>query len=398
MKKNIFTLLIILCFILSGCQSNSESVKKTTNPYNADWIDDQMVKTLESLKRIDDNGVLYEMDYDADYYASAIRDILDKVNSSLTTGCSAFSTYNSDHDFLLCRNYDYRHKDNNGETTGIHVVVNMAPEGKLKSIGICDAYWLNQNSFFAGCLDDGTTDITNLLLIPYMCVDGMNEAGLTASLLVADVKDGETHTNQNTGKEKATLSMLLRYIMDGAHNIEEAIEIAKNYDIFATGGTDLHMYLSQPDGTSAVFEWRQYEGDEEQKLYVTYTNACTNFYVGFDDGEDAYRQDGSLKELCTRITPTFNNYKYGYGHGYHRFNQIISTLERYIEADANNYGIRNSVMEENEALDVLRVIAQGPGLENTSFTQYSAIYNLADLSINLYIQRNYNTAYSFSID
>lgn len=398
MKKKIYILLIVLCFILLGCQSNNSGIKTTSNPHNVDWLDDEMIKTLESVKRVDDNGVLYEMNYSADYYATSITDILNEINTSIDAGCSAFSTYNTDHDFLLCRNYDYHHKDNKGETTGLHVVVNMAPEGKLKSIGICDAYWLNQNAYFAGCLDDGETDTTNLLLIPYMCVDGMNEAGLSASLLVADVKKGETFINQNTGKSKSTLSMLLRYIMDDAHNIEEAIKIAESYDIFSTGGTDLHMYLSQPDGTSAVFEWRQYEGDEQQKLYVTYTNACTNFYVGFDDGEDAYREDGSLKELFTRITPTFNNYKYGYGHGYHRFNQIVSTLERYIETDKNNYGIRNSIMEEFQALDVLRVISQGPGVENTSFTQYSAIYNLADLSVNLYLQRDYNKSYSFSIN
>jgi len=398
MKKKICILLVVLCFILSGCQSNNENNKTASNPHNVDWLDKEMLKTLESVKRIDDNGILYEMNYSADYYATTITDILDGINSNVSVGCSVFSTYNTDRDFLFCRNYDYHHTDNNGETTGNHVVINMAPVGKLKSIGICDAYWLNQQAYFAGCLDDGVTDITNLLLAPYMCVDGMNEAGLAASILAADVKKGETFTNQNTGKERATSAMLLRYIMDDAHNIEEAIEIAKNYDIFSTGDTDTHLYLCQPDGTSAVFEWRQYVGDDQQKLYVTYTNACTNFYVGFDDGEDAYRQDGSLKEICARVTPTFNNYKYGYGHGYHRFNQIISTLERYIETDANNYGIRNSVMQENEALNVLKVVAQGPGLENTSFTQFSAIYNLADLSINMYIQRDYNKSYSFSIN
>jgi len=397
MKKKIYILLIVICFILTGCKSNSKTDNTSSNPHNVDWLDDEMIKTLESVKRVDDNGVLYEMDYSADYYVNTITDILDKVNGSIETGCSAFSTYNDDHDFLFCRNYDYLHKDNNGDTTGIHVLVNMAKEGKLKSIGICDAYWLNQKEYFAGCLDDGKTDTTNLLLIPYMCVDGINEAGLAASLLLVDVKEGETHTNQNTGKPRATFSMLLRYIMDDAHNIEEAIKIAESYDVFATGNTDLHMYLSQKDGTSAVFEWRQFEGDDQQKLYVTYTNASTNFYVGFDDSEDAYRNDGSLKELCTRITPTFNNYKYGYGHGYHRFNQIISTLERYIETDTNNYGIRNSVMEGNQALDVLKVISQGPGIENTSFTQYSAIYNLNDLSVNLYIQRDYNKSFNFSI-
>ena len=189
--------------------------------------------------------------------------------------------------------------------------------------------------------------------------------------------------------------MLLRYIMDNAHNIDEAIAIAQEYDVFSTGGNDLHMFLSQKDGVSAVFEWRQYGDDEKQELYVTYTNAVTNFYVGFDDGEDAYRDDGSLKEICTKISPTFNGYRYGYGHGYHRFNQIISTLERYIQEEENVQGIRNSIMDESQALDILSVVAQGPGIENTSFTQFSAIYNLEDLSVSFWIQRNYEKLYTF---
>lgn len=397
MKKFISILLAAVCvFSMAACaKSESGSKNALANPHESEWISDEMAETLDSINRIDDNGVFYEMNYTADYYDPVILSVVEAALNSLSSGCSAFTTYNTDNDFLFCRNYDYRHTDADGNSTGLNVLIRFAPEGKLKSIGVCDAYWLNPSAYYTGALDDGKTDTSNMALAPYTCVDGMNEAGLAASLLVADVKEGEILTNQNTGKTRITHSMLLRYIMDNAHNIEEAIEIAESYDVYSTGGTDLHMFISQKDGISAVFEWRQYENDDEQKLYVTYTNAVTNFYVGFDDGQDAYRADGSLKEICTKISPTYNGYKYGYGHGYHRFNQIISSLERYAQEDANAKGIRNSIMEEGQALDILSVAAQGPGIENTSFTQYSAIYNLEDLSVSFWIHRDYSKVYTF---
>ena len=396
MKKPMCILWTFVCVLfMVACNGTLEEDVTESNPHSAAWVSDEIAQALHSIERIDDDGAFYEMDYTANYYDPVVFNVAQAAIEAFSAGCSAFTTYNSAGSFLLCRNYDYRHKDADGNATGLNVLIHLAPEGKLRSIGVCDAYWLNPYAYFAGALDDGKTDISNMALAPYMCVDGMNEAGLTASLLVVDVKEGETHTNQNTGKQRASHSMLLRYIMDNAHNIEEAITIAHNYDVFSTGGNDLHMFLSQKDGVSAVFEWRQYGDDAEQELYVTYTNAVTNFYVGFDDGQDAYNDDGSLKEIFTRIFPTYNDYQYGYGHGYHRFNQIISTLERYIQEEENAQGIRNSIMEEGQALDVLSVVAQGPGIENTSFTQYSAIYNLEDLSVSFWIQRNYEKFYTF---
>ena len=397
MKKAICILLTFICVLSTTvCNGTGEqSAVKLKNPHDAAWVSDEMARTLDSIVRIDDKGAFYEMNYTADYYDSVVLNVAEAAIKAFSTGCSAFTTYSNDGSFLFCRNYDYRHKDADGNATGLNVLIHFAPEGKLRSIGVCDACWLNPSAYFAGTLDDGKTDISNMALAPYMCVDGMNEAGLAVSLLVVDVKDGETLTNQNTGKQRVSHSMLLRYIMDNAHNIEEAIAIAQEYDVFSTGRNDLHMFLSQKDGRSAVFEWRQYGDDEKQELYVTYTNAVTNFYVGFDDGQDAYNSDGSLKESYTKIYPTYNGYQYGYGHGYHRFNQIISSLERYVQADANAKGIRNSIMDESQALDILRAAAQGPGIENTSFTQYSAIYNLEDLSVSFWIQRNYEKIYTF---
>jgi len=394
-KKLTATIILITgCVLFTSCNKTN----KNTNPCNASYINNQMKDMLHELSRVDEEGYVYKISYTYDYYDKTITDLL-KNMAPIDTGCSAFTTYNEDNDFMFCRNYDYNHLDPSGQPTGVNIAVSTQKENKLKSIGMCDAYWLDTKNYYKGVLDDGKTDISPLVLLPYMCVDGMNEAGVSVGLFALDTKEGESPTKQSTGKEQVIHSVLLRYILDNAHNIEEAINIAKSYDIVSSANIDLHMMISDKNGNSAVLEWRQYGEDTEQKLYVTYTNAVTNFFVGFDDGQDMYYKDGSLREKLSKVTGTVNTYHYGYGHGYHRFNGIVSAVDRYIDSKTtpNKYGVKNSKMLSIQAANILSVAAQEPGLENTSLTQYSSLYNLNKKTLTLYSERNYKTSYSFNI-
>jgi len=396
-NKKFISIIIILIFVLlllCGCTQHTEN----KNPCKASFINQQMKDMLQGIERVDSDGYLYKMDYTYNYYDSSITNILSNIGS-IDSGCSAFTTYNIENDFLFCRNYDYNHPDNTGTPSGLNVVIITKPENKLKSISVCDAYWLDSKNYFKGALDDGKTDLSNLAIIPYMCVDGMNEAGVSVALFALDTKVGEQPLQQNTGKTKIIHSVLLRYILDNAHNLNEAINLAKNYDIVASAQIDLHMMISDKDGNSAVFEWRQYGEDTEQKLYVTYTNAITNFYVGFNDAQDMYYEGGALREKLATVEGTINTYNYGYGHGYHRFNGIISALDRYIAEDtiANEHGVKNAKMLNSQAANILSVAAQEPGLEKTSLTQYSSIYNLEKGTLTIYSERNYNTSYFFAL-
>jgi len=395
-SKKLFTTAITLVssLLLTGCgQSNTN-----TNPCEASFINQEMKDMLHGIKRVDSDGYLYKLPYTYNYYDSIITNLL-KNMAPIDTGCSAFTTYNENNEFMFCRNYDYNHIDKSGSPSGNNVVITTKPANKLKSISVCDAYWLDTKNYLKGAFDDGKTDLSNLMLIPYMCVDGMNEAGVSVGLFALDTKEGEDPIKQQTGKTQVVHSVLLRYILDNAHNLEEAIDIANNYDIVSSAQIDLHMMISDKQGNSAVLEWRKYNQDTEQKLYVTYTNAITNFFVGFDDAQDMYYKDGSLREKFAKVGGTINTYHYGYGHGYHRFNGIISALDRYIAENttANKYGVKNAKMLCSQAANILSVAAQEPGLENTSLTQYSTLYNLEKGTLVIYSERNYNVSYSLSI-
>ena len=123
--------------------------------------DEAMIKSLESMKRVDEKGYLYHMECNYDYYKLSPQ--LLKV---IDAGCSTFFTKNLNNEYILCRNYDYSHflhNDRHNDRTGINVIVEgRNPNAKYKSIGVCDAFWLDyQNGTYGnGSFDDGKTDLS----------------------------------------------------------------------------------------------------------------------------------------------------------------------------------------------------------------------------------------------
>ena len=381
------TLLIIplvVAVMIACCTVSADAL----NPHDADWLDDGLSACIDSVTRLDEDGYLYKVDYTADYYGEEVQKLLSSMGY-MDAGCSAFITSDPEGNVLTCRNYDYKHLDSDGQVTGLNVIVSCAPEHRYKSVGVADAYWLDaQNlTFVAGALDDGVTDISALALLPYACVDGMNEKGLTVSILKLDTKPEETLACQNEeGKPSVAHSVLLRWMLDGCSTVNEAVELAESVNMKAAI-SDMHLFVTDAEGHSAVLEWRYDE------LVVTETNAVTNFFVGFDDGEDVYK-NGVLTEKLATSAGTIRDYHYGYGHGYHRFLQIVTGLDRY--ADPSDPQAL-SIMRENQAMDILRVAAQDPGTEATSMTQYSLIYNATDLTASLWLLQNYSTPYTFNV-
>ena len=126
--------------------------------------DPEQVKTLESIKRVDDAGYLYHMDCTYDYYK-----IPQQFMAMFNPGCSVFITRNREGDMLYCRNYDYSHYLNNSKKnprTGINVIIEgHNPEARYRTLGVSDAYWLDyrNGTLVNGSADDGKTDLRHSL-------------------------------------------------------------------------------------------------------------------------------------------------------------------------------------------------------------------------------------------
>ena len=222
MKKTV-VLLAVLVLLVSLLGLSGAACAQNANPHAAEWLDETMSASLDTLKRVDEAGLFYEMTCDYDYDNALFQTLLGKFGQ-YDAGCSAFTTWNETGDhFLTARNYDYRHTDSSGAYTGLNVALHCAPEGKYRSIGIADACWLSLagGAFYAGVLDDGATDTSLVVLLPYLCVDGINEKGVSVSILKLDVKEGETPVDQQEpGKIAIGHSVLARYILDNCAPVE----------------------------------------------------------------------------------------------------------------------------------------------------------------------------------
>ena len=361
-----------------------------SNPYNKILISKKMQKCVAGVKRVDEQGSLYCMECDADYYGT-ISWPIKALGLVKKGGCSAFISKTPEGDYITGRNYDMPHKDDKDNVFGVDMVLKCMPEGKYRSIAGVDTVWLSSLGIkmSPGCLDDGTTGITGLALMPYLCMDGMNEKGFSVSILALDIKNGEKAVAQNVkGKKKVIITMLVRYMLDSCANVEEAIALAKSYNLTNTFGADYHLFVTDSEGNSAALEWRN------NQFRAVYTNAITNCYVGYDDAEDCYYPDG-LKEkwVPLDITPK-REYHFGYGHGYERYKKLIRFLDSHIDPASENC---SSLMTPEEGQQLLGSVAQNYNGMLTSFTQYSVIYNNTKLTAYYWMFQDYEKKYSFNM-
>ncbi len=91
----------------------------------------------------------------------------------------------------------------------------------------------------------------SLLTSPLICLDGINEKGVSIAVLTLDSKP----VNQDTGKMPIIPTIAIRLALDRAATTEEAVELLRSYDMFAAGGRDYHYYITDASGDGRVVEY-----------------------------------------------------------------------------------------------------------------------------------------------
>lgn len=343
----------------------------------------------KGIRRLDEDGYLYYLDYNRDYYGSKAMEALREFGY-IDSGCSTFFTHNIDGDPITCRNYDYPHRVSKEDRTltGLNVILHCKPEGKYESIAVADATWIDPSSpMFQKCgpdLDD--FDLDKLEVLPYQCMDGINEKGLCVSILRVDIKEGDQPAKYPIGS-----SMMVRYMLDDCANVDEAIQKTKTGILVPEDWQNCHFMVSDSSGQCMVIESRNGE------LSIIPSEICTNFYLGSDDIEDYY-QNGNLREEAVKIIDEAitSKHHYGYGHGYHRFATILAQLDRYRDIKKEEYYTR---MPESSALTILQSVVQNQytNASGISMTQYSVIYNNEKKTVEVWPFQNYSKSYKFDV-
>lgn len=321
------------------------------------------LKTLTTLNEKYDG--VYTMEYDGDYGfddflkvgAKSDSDIEGFVTNRLLkglpirinvtgAGCTCFVSKNENNEVIFARNFDFEYapmlqiytKPDNGYKSVSTVNLSFAGYDKnnLPSSGI------SFNSFLT-------------LAAPYLPFDGMNEKGVCMALLAVPESD------PGNSDDKVTLNTTtaIRLVLDKASNVDEAVDLLRQYNIYFSGDVDCHYLIADASGQSVLIEY--YDGGLKVVEADTDYQIATNF-IAYND--------------------------VNIGEGFTEFERYEATEQFLIEKD-NTLSIKDC---ENILNEVGVTSKSG---ENK--LQWSVVYNLSKLNGRIWPQRKSDCAWSFNL-
>lgn len=325
--------------------------------------------SVEKLTDFDDYN-LYKIDVKYDYNTQNVIDYGIKDNQSFVNaiikealphlpvhiktpdfGCSAFTAKEADGTVRMGRNYDFKY-----DTSAL--IVHCKPKDGYESIAFSALDNLQAND-----ADANLKKKLACVAAPFVCLDGMNEAGVSIAVLTLDSEP----VNQKTGKEVIGTTLAIRLVLDYAATTEEALTLLEKYDMLATGGRDYHFYITDAEGDGRVIEYDC--EDTERPMKVTKIDAITNFYGAYIEKVEPNQKNGI------------------YGHGKERYDSIKAVLD---EVDGDQ--------TEETVWEALKASAQEPNPEDiTSNTQWSISYNNTECSAKIAIRRKWDQVVVFDI-
>lgn len=316
------------------------------------------VTTIMTIEQVD-NGIYkinYNQNYKLDKALSANikteNDFLKFASDTFFFGypleanqdyvaCSTFLTQNENGQFLAGRNFDYSETD--------LLTIYTHPSDGYASIGMAPLGSLNLGT--PGGIDT-MSNLGKILMLasPYLCVDGINEKGLMVAVLDLNPQK----IRQDTGKPKINTMIAVRMLLDRAANVDEAVEMLRQYDFNSMSKYAQHIYIADAQGKSVVVEWQIHNVLGENngyEMYVTESPVCTNFELF----------EGKLKDQCNR------------------FDKMTQRLSE------------NPVNNSEQAMETLSAVSVG-------WTQWSCVYHLSDFEVDVVLDNKHGKVFHISPD
>lgn len=273
------------------------------------------------------------------YLLSGADNLSFKTNSF---GCSTLSVKSPEGDALFGRNFDWQACN--------ALVVSSKPSNGYASISTVNMDFISSGY---GTLLDKLPDQVRAMIALYAPLDGMNEKGLCAAVLM--IEDSDT-INQNTEKPDITTTTAIRLLLDKAANVDEAISLLKQYDMHASMGMMVHFALADTEGHSVVVE---YVGN---KMIVTETPVVTNFYLA----------SGEKNGIGTAQSHT-------------RYDILMKQINK------------TKTMSMEEVRNAMDSVSKDNFGEFES-TEWSIVYNQSSGEVSYYHRENYKKVYTFYIE
>ena len=331
----------------------------------------QTIGSIEQLTDYEDGYNLYRMDVKYDYSIenvidrgieddqmmidSMIKEVLPLLPVTIKVpnfGCTSFSLTDMDGDVHMGRNYDFKR-----DTSAM--LVYCTPKDGYKSVAVAAL-----DNVSANVPDENIKKKLASLAAPFICLDGINEKGVSISVLTLDSEP----VRQNTGKPVISTTLAIRLVLDRAATTEEAVELLRSYDMYSASGRDYHFYITDASGDGRVVE---YDCESEtRELVATPTEAVTNFFILYKEKALPNQKNGI------------------YGHGRERYDAVMKVLEE----EKGNY-------TNDTVWKAMKSAAQNPNpVDVTSNTQWSVSYNNTDLTAEIAIRRNWEDIIHFELE
>lgn len=331
------------------------------------------IKTMSSIQKITDysDGYnLYRMNVDYDYQLDDIikrgitddQSMIDAILAEALPllpvkikapkfGCTAFTLTDENGQTHMGRNYDFKR-----DTSAM--LVYCTPKNGYKSVAFAA-----MDNVSANVPDENLKKKLASLTAPFICLDGMNEKGVSIAVLTLD----STPVHHDTGKPTIATTLAIRLVLDRAATTQEAVDLLRGYDMFASSGRDYHFYITDASGDGRAVEYDCESPTRE--LVDTKIEVITNFYALYKE----------------KVLP---NQKNGiYGHGRERYNAVMEVLEA------------QSPYTDATVWEALKASSQDPNpVDITSNTQWSINFNNTARTAAIALRRNWQDVTVYALD
>lgn len=317
-----------------------------------------VIRSASSVERLEDG--LYSMEYSGDYGLEEFLSqggaggdmavanyVIDRLFHGLVKpgfhsspfGCSTLSVSGPRGERLFGRNFDW------GACTAL--IVQTRPKEGYASISTVNMDFLNLG------LNLSENAFVRLMsaAAPYAPMDGMNEKGLCAAVLMIEDRPG---FDQDTGKPDLTTTTAIRLLLDQAATVEEALALLEQYDLHASAGMMVHFAIADAAGRSVVVEYI------DNEMNVMETPIVTNFYL--TSGE-----------------------KYGVGteESHKRYEILAETL--------------HPAMSMDEVRDAMNSVSKHNFDSVYTSTEWSIVFDQSGGKARYYHRENFEKVYSFEV-
>ena len=255
-------------------------------------------------------------------------------------GCSSLTVSSPDGSKLMGRNFDF--------PSAIGVIMHTIPDNGYESITTFNVEFYG---FGEDYKPEGFKNQYMALTGLFCALDGINEKGLA----IADLMAGDSiETNQQSNKPDLTTTAAIRYVLNKAANVDEALELLKGIDMHSDAGFAHHYAIADASGRRVVVEY------VDNKMIVTETPAVTNHYL--------------CEEKCN----------VGLVEGDDRYERLIQRFEQ-----------TGGVMDKTQLTEAIKDVSQ-PQREGFLGTAWTMVMDLTHPSVTYYSRRHFNKPFHFN--